>query len=87
MRWFTLNLSHFDFHFLVDGCTDEYCLSCKEGWFRVNYNRKRCQRKCPKGFYIYGRKRKLCLSKCYIRVKRYKAKEVMPASSLLEIKN
>lgn len=44
-----------------DGCTDEYCLSCKEGWFRVNYNRKRCQRKCPKGFYIYGKKRKLCL--------------------------
>lgn len=46
-----------------DGCLDEYCLTCKEGWFRINYNKHRCQRKCPKGFYILGKKQKFCL-KC-----------------------
>lgn len=44
-----------------DGCGDEYCLTCKEGWYRVNYNKRHCQRKCPRGFFTLGDKQKFCL--------------------------
>ena len=50
-------------HVPVDGCAGEYCLTCKEGWFRINYNKRRCQRKCPKGFYTYRGIQNYCLSK------------------------
>lgn len=46
---------------MEDGCLDEYCLTCREGWVRVNYNKRRCQRKCPRGFYTIGEKQKFCL--------------------------
>lgn len=49
-----------------DGCSGEYCLTCKDGWYRVNYNKRHCQRKCPKGFYILGEKQKFCL-RCLAR--------------------
>lgn len=44
-----------------DGCAGEYCLTCKEGWFRINYNKRRCQRKCPKGFYTFRSIQNYCL--------------------------
>lgn len=56
-----LQLPHF--YHLLDGCSGEYCLTCKDGWYRVNYNKRHCQRKCPKGFYILGEKQKFCLRK------------------------
>lgn len=50
-------------HFPVDGCAGEYCLTCKEGWFRINHNKRRCLRKCPKGFYTFRSIQNYCLSK------------------------
>ncbi|XP_068742282.1 proprotein convertase subtilisin/kexin type 5-like [Montipora capricornis] len=46
---------------LEEGCVDEYCLTCREDWYRSNNNKRRCLRKCPNGFHSLGKKQKFCL--------------------------
>ncbi|XP_068710564.1 proprotein convertase subtilisin/kexin type 5-like isoform X1 [Montipora foliosa] len=70
-----------------EGCLDEYCLTCRESWYRSNNNKRRCLRKCPNGFYALGEKQKFCLrciDNCEQCINGYDCTKCNPQTSRLE---
>lgn len=39
---------------ISEGCADQFCAMCKQGWFKVPFKGRKCHKQCPAGYYPLG---------------------------------